>query len=167
MYIVCVLTWSLLGVQKIASATPRSVSFRGLIEKFRRASPPLSYAESPPGNRYMCLVRIYIIEKFNVVIVERVSLVGALLECLFFLCFQSVLQREWIASPSTVSFWKFSLSSRSFAGLRTADVFPLVASLRKNVCCSQARALPLPLNLMMLFFTPNSWVERWEMCIPK
>ena len=47
-YIVCVLTWSLLGVKK-AWATPRSVSFRGLIQNFRQASPPLSYAESPPG----------------------------------------------------------------------------------------------------------------------
>ena len=46
-YIVCVLTWSLLGVKK-AWATPRSVSFRGLIQNFRLASPPLSYAESPP-----------------------------------------------------------------------------------------------------------------------
>ena len=44
---VCVLTWSLLGVKK-AWATPRSVSFRGLIQNFRRASPPLSYARSPP-----------------------------------------------------------------------------------------------------------------------
>ena len=32
-----------------ASATPISVSFRGLIQNFRRASPPLSYAESPGG----------------------------------------------------------------------------------------------------------------------
>ena len=48
MYIVCVLTWSLLGVKK-AWATPRSVSFRGLIQNFRRAFPPLSYAESPLG----------------------------------------------------------------------------------------------------------------------
>ena len=46
---VCVLTWSPLGVKK-AWATPRSVSFRGLIQNFRRASPPLSYAESPPGD---------------------------------------------------------------------------------------------------------------------
>ena len=30
-------------------ATPRLVSFRGLIQNFRRASLPLSYAESPPG----------------------------------------------------------------------------------------------------------------------
>ena len=37
---VCVLTWSLLGV--------RSISFRGLIQNFRRASVPPSYAESPP-----------------------------------------------------------------------------------------------------------------------
>ena len=29
-------------------ATPRSVSFRGLLQNFRRASSPLSYAESPP-----------------------------------------------------------------------------------------------------------------------
>ena len=35
--------------QKKAWATPRSVSFRGLIQNFRRASPPFSYAESPPG----------------------------------------------------------------------------------------------------------------------
>ena len=34
--------------QKKAWATPRSVSFTGLIQNFRRASPPLSYAESPP-----------------------------------------------------------------------------------------------------------------------
>ena len=30
-------------------ATPRSVSFRALIQNFQRASPPLSYTESPPG----------------------------------------------------------------------------------------------------------------------
>ena len=29
-------------------ATPRLVSFKGLIQNFRQASPPLSYAESPP-----------------------------------------------------------------------------------------------------------------------
>ena len=34
--------------QKKAWATPRWVSFRGLIQNFRRASPPLSYAEFPP-----------------------------------------------------------------------------------------------------------------------
>ena len=34
--------------QKKAWATPRLVSFRGLIQNFRRASLPLSYAESPP-----------------------------------------------------------------------------------------------------------------------
>ena len=34
--------------QKNAWATPRSVSFRGLIQNFPRASPPISYAESPP-----------------------------------------------------------------------------------------------------------------------
>ena len=34
--------------QKKAWATPRSVSFTGLIQNLRRASPPLSYAESPP-----------------------------------------------------------------------------------------------------------------------
>ena len=39
---------SLLGVKK-AWATPRSVSFTGLIQNFRRASPTLSYAESSPG----------------------------------------------------------------------------------------------------------------------
>ena len=36
--------------QKKLGATPRSVSFRGLIQNFRRASPPVSYAESPPGH---------------------------------------------------------------------------------------------------------------------
>ena len=41
------LKWSLLGVKK-GWATPRSVFLRGLIQNFRRASPPLSYAESPP-----------------------------------------------------------------------------------------------------------------------
>ena len=45
---VCVLTWSILGVKK-AWATHRSVSFRCLIQNSRRASPPLSYAGSPPG----------------------------------------------------------------------------------------------------------------------
>ena len=44
-YIVCVLTWSLSGVKK---KTSRSVSFRGLTQNFRLASPPLSYAEYPP-----------------------------------------------------------------------------------------------------------------------
>ena len=34
--------------KKKAWATPRSVSFRGLIQNFRRASSPLSNAESPP-----------------------------------------------------------------------------------------------------------------------
>ena len=38
--------------QKKAWAMPRSVSFTGLIQNFRRASPPLSYAESPPGTEY-------------------------------------------------------------------------------------------------------------------
>ena len=45
---VCVLTWSILGVKK-AWATHRSVSFRCLIQNSQRASPPLSYAGSPPG----------------------------------------------------------------------------------------------------------------------
>ena len=39
------------GKKKKAWATPRLVSFRGLIQNFSRASPPLSYAESPPGPR--------------------------------------------------------------------------------------------------------------------
>ena len=34
--------------QKKAWATSKLVSYRGLIQNFRRASPPLSYAESPP-----------------------------------------------------------------------------------------------------------------------
>ena len=55
---VCVLTWSLLGVKKsCAWTTPRSVFFRGLIQNFRRASPPLSYAESPPGENLHKLTR--------------------------------------------------------------------------------------------------------------
>ena len=41
---------SLLGVKK-AWATPRSVSFRGLIQNFQRASPPLSYVASSPHPR--------------------------------------------------------------------------------------------------------------------
>ena len=51
MYIVCVVSWSLLGVKK-AWAPSRSISFRGLIQNFRRASPPLSYTESRPGKFY-------------------------------------------------------------------------------------------------------------------
>ena len=53
-------TWSLLGVKKKALATPRLVSFRGLIQNFQRPSPPLSYAESPnPGyQRYFHTVSI-------------------------------------------------------------------------------------------------------------
>ena len=45
---VCVLTWSLLGVKK-SLGHAQIGSFRGLIQNFRRASPPLSYAEFPPG----------------------------------------------------------------------------------------------------------------------
>ena len=48
MYCLCFNMVSFRG-QKNASATPRSVSFRDLIQNFRRASPPLSCAESPPG----------------------------------------------------------------------------------------------------------------------
>ena len=33
--------------------SPRSVSFRGLIQNFRRASLPLSYAKSPPPGGYL------------------------------------------------------------------------------------------------------------------
>ena len=47
-FLICIFLSSLLGV-KNAWATPRSVSFSGLIQNFRRASPPLSYAESPRG----------------------------------------------------------------------------------------------------------------------
>ena len=44
--------------QKKAWATPRSVSFRGLIQNFRPASPPVSYAESPsPGHTILDLAR--------------------------------------------------------------------------------------------------------------
>ena len=46
-YCLC-FTWSPLGVRKKLGPRPdRSVSFRGLIQNFRRASPSLSYAESP------------------------------------------------------------------------------------------------------------------------
>ena len=39
--------------QKKLGPRPESVSFRGLIQNFRPASLPLSYAESiPPGQRY-------------------------------------------------------------------------------------------------------------------
>ena len=41
--------------QKNAWATPRSVSFRGLIQNFPRASPPISYAESPPPGGFDCI----------------------------------------------------------------------------------------------------------------
>ena len=37
---------SLLEVEKKGSATPRFVSFRGLIQNFRRASAPLSYGSA-------------------------------------------------------------------------------------------------------------------------
>ena len=37
---------------KKAWATPRSVYFRGFIQNFRRASPPLSYGEYPPGLKH-------------------------------------------------------------------------------------------------------------------
>ena len=45
---------------KKAWATPRSVFFRGLIQNFGRASPPLSYAESPPHYRLhkSCIIRL-------------------------------------------------------------------------------------------------------------
>ena len=45
-YCLCYNMVSFQGSKK-ACATPRSVSFRGLIQNFRRASPALSYAESP------------------------------------------------------------------------------------------------------------------------
>ena len=51
---------SLLEVKK-AWATPKSISFRSLIQNFRRASPPLSYAKSPPGCISL-LVLIYNLE---------------------------------------------------------------------------------------------------------
>ena len=51
MCIVCVLTWFLLGVKKKkAWATPRSVSFRSLIQNFRRASHPFHMRSPPPGS---------------------------------------------------------------------------------------------------------------------
>ena len=51
--------------KKKAWATPRSVSFRGLIQNFRRASPPFSYASAPapPGFGdpicFILLIRVY------------------------------------------------------------------------------------------------------------
>ena len=36
--------------QKKAWTTPRLVSFRGLIQNFRRACPPVSYGSPPPGS---------------------------------------------------------------------------------------------------------------------
>ena len=39
---------ALLGVTKKGWATPRLATFRGLIQKFRRASLPLSYGRPPP-----------------------------------------------------------------------------------------------------------------------
>ena len=39
------------GKKKKAWATPRLVSFRGLIQNFRWASPPLSYVAFPPGSK--------------------------------------------------------------------------------------------------------------------
>ena len=55
---VCVLTWSLLGVRK--SLGHATVSFRALVQNFRQASPPLSYAESPPSPQGCFLAK-----KFN------------------------------------------------------------------------------------------------------
>ena len=49
-YIVCVLTWSLLGVKTIL-APPRSVSFRGLIQNFDEHPHPF-HMQSPPGTVY-------------------------------------------------------------------------------------------------------------------
>ena len=47
-YCLC-FTWSLLGVKKKLGPRPdRSVSFRGLIQNFRRAFPSLSYVKSLP-----------------------------------------------------------------------------------------------------------------------
>ena len=46
----CIFLVSFRGKKK-TWATPRSVSFRGLIQNFLRASPPLSYAESPTGSQ--------------------------------------------------------------------------------------------------------------------
>ena len=49
-YIVCVSTWSLLiRGQKKPGPRPDRSPLRGLIQNSRRASPTLSYAESPPG----------------------------------------------------------------------------------------------------------------------
>ena len=39
--------------KKKAWVTPRSVSFRGLIQNFQRASPPLSYASPPPREQQL------------------------------------------------------------------------------------------------------------------
>ena len=51
--------------QKKGWATPRLVSFRGLIQNFRQASPPLSYAESPPPRDLVLVVRKSMATKVN------------------------------------------------------------------------------------------------------
>ena len=63
-----------------AWATPRSVSFRALIQNFRRASPPLSYAETPPPggrpvltSREECNVFVDLSLKFSYVFREILS----------------------------------------------------------------------------------------------
>ena len=56
MCIACVLTWSLLGVKKKkARATPRSVSFRDLIQNFRRAFPPFVCGVLPGQVLVQCM----------------------------------------------------------------------------------------------------------------
>ena len=42
---------------KKGQPTPRLVSFRGLMQNVREASPPLSYV-SPPGKKYTCCVTL-------------------------------------------------------------------------------------------------------------
>ena len=49
--------------QKSLATTPRSVSFRGLIQDFRRAFSPLSCEESPPGGN--CPAKEVLVGKSN------------------------------------------------------------------------------------------------------
>ena len=57
---VCVLTWSPLGVKK-AWATPRSVSFRGLIQNFRSIPTPFICGVPPGGS---CSIKV--VEKLTI-----------------------------------------------------------------------------------------------------
>ena len=63
---VCVLTWSLLAVKKKVWATLRSVSFRALIQNFRRASPPFICGVPPPQPQAKFSTHLFAKLKFTV-----------------------------------------------------------------------------------------------------